>query len=363
MDSGLVPALGRQPELSVIEPIPAVPRLAQIELTMKAWMVRSWGPPEGMTFEDVDPGDPAADRMRVRIEAAGINFFEGLLVQGQYQVRPDLPFIPGIEGAGVVLAGPSSSGFRRGARVAFITDYGRGTYAEMADIRPTAAVAIPDAMSSREGSALLTTYLTAHFGLHRRAMLQPGETVLVHAGAGGVGSAAIQLGKAAGATVIATAGSDEKVAFCLSVGADAAINYRQQDFAAAVKDLTGGRGADVIFDPVGGDVFRRSTKCVAFEGRIVVVGFTSGQMAEAATNHALMKNYSIVGIHLNLYLQHRPDLLTAVAKELLELYGQGAIKPQVTATYPLASAPEALRAVMSGQTRGKTVLTAAGSDT
>jgi NADPH:quinone reductase len=324
-------------------------------------MVRSWGPPEGMTFEHVDPGDRDEGRMRVRIEAAGINFFEGLLVQGQYQVRPDLPFIPGTEGAGVVLASPSSSGFRAGERVAFLGDYGDGTYAEMADIRPSAAVAIPDAMSSEEGSALLTTYLSAHFALHRRAVLQRGETLLVHAGAGGVGSAAIQLGKAAGAKVIATAGSDEKVAFCLSLGADAALNYRQQDFVAWVKDLTGGRGADVILDPVGGDTFERSTKCVAFEGRIVVIGFTSGRIAEAATNHALMKSYSIVGIHLNLYLQRTPELVTAVAKELLDLYRQGAIKPQVTARYPLTEAPQALRAVMSGQTRGKTVLTSSQS--
>jgi NADPH2:quinone reductase len=327
---------------------------------MNAWMVRSWGPPEEMTFEHLEPGDRDEDRMRVRIEAAGINFFEGLLVQGQYQVRPDLPFIPGTEGAGVVLASPTSNGFRPGERVAFFADYGRGTYAEIADIRPSAAVAIPDQMSSEEGSALLTTYLTAHFALHRRAMLQRGETLLVHAGAGGVGSAAIQLGKAAGATVIATAGSDEKVAFCLSLGADAALNYRQQDFAASVKDLTGGRGADVIVDPVGGDVFERSTKCVAFEGRIVLIGFTSGRIAQAATNHALIKSYSIVGVHLNLYVQRTPELVTAVLRELLELYRLGAIKPRVTATFPLTRAPQALRAVMSGQTMGKTVLTSAG---
>jgi NADPH2:quinone reductase len=329
---------------------------------MKCWMVSRWGPPEGMSFEHVDLGERAEDRMRVRIEAAGINFFEGLLVEGKYQVRPDLPFVPGIEGAGVVLACPSSSGFRPGERVAFLADYGRGTYAEMTDILPAAAVAMPDSMTSEEGSALLTTYLTAHFSLHRRAMLQRGEVLLVHAGAGGIGSAAIQLGKAAGAMVIATAGSDEKVAFCLSLGADAALNYRKQDFAASVKDLTAGRGADVVLDPVGGDVFERSTKCIAFEGRIVVIGFTSGRIAQAATNHALIKSYSIVGIHLNLYVKRTPDLVTAVAQELLELYRQGAIKPQVTARYPLTRAPQALRAVISGQTVGKTVIASAQAD-
>jgi NADPH2:quinone reductase len=327
---------------------------------MKAWMVRSWGPPEAMSLEDVDEGSPSGDRMRVRIEAVGVNFFEGLLVEGRYQVRPDLPFIPGIEAAGVVEACPSGGSFRLGQRVAFFTDYGRGTYAELADVRPSAAVPIPDSMPSDEGAALLTTYLTAYLGLHRRAQLRRGETLLVHAGAGGVGSAAIQLGKAAGATVVATAGTDEKVAFCMSLGADAAINYRDQDFVAVVKDFTSGRGADVILDPVGGEVFERSTKCVAFEGRIVVAGFTSGRIAQAATNHALLKSYSIVGVHLNLHLERTPDLVAAATGELLDLYRQGAIKPQVTARYPLAEAPRALRAVISGQTRGKTVLALAG---
>ena len=324
---------------------------------MKGWMVRGWGPPEGMTLEQIVEGSPAEDRIRVRIEAVGVNFFEGLLIQGRYQVRPELPFVPGVEGAGVVEACPTPGRIRRGQRVAFLADIGRGTYAEMADIPPTVVVPIPDLMPSEEAAGLLTTYLTAHLGLHRRAQLQRGETLLVHAGAGGVGSAAIQLGKAAGARVIATAGTDEKVAFCLSLGADAALNYRDQDFVAAVKELTGGRGADVILDPVGGDVFDRSTKCIAFEGRIVVVGFTSGRIAQAATNHALLKSYSIVGVHVNLQLQRTHDLVMTVAQELLNLYRQGAIKPQITARYPLTEAPRALRAVMSGQTQGKTVLT------
>ena len=325
---------------------------------MKAWMVRNWGPPEAMTFEDIDEGTPAGDRMRVRVEAAGVNFFEGLLVEGNYQVRPELPFVPGVEGAGVVTSCPSGSGFRPGQRVTFFTDIGRGSYTELADVMPIAAVPIPDAMSAEEGAGLLTTYLTAHFGLHRRAQLRPGETLLVHAGAGGVGSAAIELAKAAGARVIATAGTAEKVDFCLSLGADDAINYREQDFVAAVKELTRGHGADVIFDPVGGDVFERSTKCIAFEGRIVLIGYTSGRIPSVTTNHALLKSYSIVGMHLNLFLLRAPDHVLAVAGELLNLYRQGAIKPRITATYPLAEAPRALRAIMAGQTHGKTVLVA-----
>src|SRR3979490_2683791 len=247
---------------------------------MKAWMVRNWGPPEAMTFEDIDEGTPAGDRMRVRVEAAGVNFFEGLLVEGNYQVRPELPFVPGVEGAGVVTSCPSGSGFRPGQRVTFFTDIGRGSYAELADVMPIAAVPIPDAMPAEEGAGLLTTYLSAHFRLHRRAQLRPGETLLVHAGAGGVGSAAIELAKAAGARVIATAGSAPKVALCRELGADLAIDYRTDAFVDGVKAFTDGRGADVVYDPVGGDVFDRSTKCIAFEGRIVVVGFTSGRIPE-----------------------------------------------------------------------------------
>jgi NADPH2:quinone reductase len=179
----------------------------------------------------------------------------------------------------------------------------------------------------------------------------------VHAGAGGVGSAAIQLGKAAGATVIATAGSDEKTAVCRELGADHAINYKTQDFAEEVKGLTGGRGADVIFDPIGGDVFDRSTKCVAFEGRIVVVGFTSGRIPQAAANHVLVKNYSVVGLHWGLYTRRAPELLPAAQAALLDLYASGKIKPLISAHVPLADAPQALAMVAAGKSTGKVILT------
>jgi NADPH2:quinone reductase len=319
-------------------------------------MVRQWAPPEEMALEDIDEGAPPSDKVRVRIEATGVNFFEGLLVEGKYQVRPELPFIPGVEAAGLVVDGPPHSRFRTGDRVACFAEFGRGTYAELVDVAPTAAVPLPENMPAVDGACFLTTYLTAHLGLHRRGRLRAGETLLVHAGAGGVGSAAIQLGKAAGARVIATAGSEEKVALCLALGADAALNYREHDFIGAVKELTGGRGADVILDPVGGDVFERSTRCAAFEGRIVLVGFTSGRIAQAATNHALVKSYSIVGLHLSLHLERTPELVAGTVAELLELYRTGAIRPHVSATYPLGEAPHALRAVMSGLTTGKVAL-------
>ena len=216
---------------------------------------------------------------------------------------------------------------------------------------------MPKNMPFEEAAGFTLTYQTGWFGLHRRANLQPSETLLVHAGAGGVGSAAIQLGKAAEATVIATAGTDEKLEVCRRLGADHAINYKTQDFAEEVKKLTGGRGADVIFDPVGGDVYDRSTKCVAFEGRIVIVGFTSGRFAQAATNHVLVKNYSVVGLHWGLYNTRAPELIAPAARALVELYEAGKIRPHISARLPLAEAPQALATVASGKSTGKVILT------
>ena len=233
----------------------------------------------------------------------------------------------------------------------------RGGYAEITDAAPSAVSPMPARMSFEEAAGFTLTYQTGWFGLHRRADLQPKETLLVHAGAGGVGSAAIQLGKAAGATVIATAGSDEKVELCRSLGADHAINYKTQDFAEEVKTLTGGRGANVIFDPVGGDVYDRSTKCVAFEGRIVIVGFTSGRIPQAATNHILVKNYSVVGLHWGLYNTRAPELIAPAARALIDLFESGKIKPHISSRLPLAYAPTALASVAGGKSTGKVILT------
>ncbi|TMD55731.1 MAG: NADPH:quinone oxidoreductase family protein [Chloroflexi bacterium] len=211
-------------------------------------------------------------------------------------------------------------------------------------------------MGYEDASALMLTYQTGYFGLHRRAHLQPGEVLLVHAGAGGVGSAAIQLGKAAGARVVATAGSEPKVELCRQLGADLAVNYKDGDFVQAVKEFTSGAGADVVYDPVGGDVYDRSTKCIAFEGRLVVVGFTSGRIPTAAVNHALVKNYSIVGLHWGLYNQKAPELVAEATKELFRLYLSGRIKPHISARRPFAEAPEALATVAEGRSTGKVVI-------
>jgi NADPH2:quinone reductase len=327
---------------------------------MKAWVVRAWGGPDDMSFEEVDPDSPSDGMVRVKVEAAALNFFDALLIGGTYQMKPEFPFTPGGEVSGMVVSAPPGSGFSEGQRVmaqAMMDRVGRGGYAEYVDTIPQLTHPIPDSMSFEDAAAFYIVYQTGWFGLHRRAQLQPGEVLLVHGGAGGTGTAAIQLGKAAGATVIATAGSDDKVSLCLKVGADHAVNYKTQDFADEVNRITDRKGADVIWDPVGGDVYDRSTKCIAFEGRIVIVGFTSGRIPEAKANHVLVKNYSVVGLHWGAYELRNPALVAEATSTLFEMYGEGKIKPVISATYPLSEAPLALKAVASGGTTGKVLLT------
>jgi NADPH2:quinone reductase len=327
---------------------------------VKAWVVRELGTPEVMRLEEIDPGEPAKGMVRIKVRAAAINFPDSLMVAGLYQVKPELPFVPGLEVSGEVAAPVDSAGLAAGDRVMALLEKDgltRGGYSEIADAVPANVVRMPGAMPFDDAAGFMLIYQTAWFGLHRRAGLQPGETLLVHAGAGGVGSAAIQLGKVAGATVIATAGSDEKVELCRKLGADHAVNYKTQDFVDEVKRITAGRGADVVFDPIGGDVYDRSTKCIAFEGRIVIVGFTSGRIPQAATNHLLVKNYSAVGLHWNLYARRAPELVATATRELLGLYEAGKIKPHISTRLPLSEAPRALVMVAQGKSTGKVILT------
>jgi NADPH2:quinone reductase len=327
---------------------------------VKAWVVRELGGPDSLRFEDVEPGEATDGMVRIAVRAAAINFPDALMVAGTYQFKPALPFVPGIEVSGEVMSAPPLSGFNPGDRVMALLDSGgltRGGYSEIADAAPASITRMPTDMSFEEGAGFTLVFQTAWFALHRRANLQPTETLLVHAGAGGVGSAAIQLGKAAGATVIATAGSDEKVEVCKSLGADHAINYKTQDFAEEVKKITGGKGANVIFDPVGGDVYDQSTKCIAFEGRIVIVGFTSGRFAQAATNHVLVKNYSVVGLHWGMYNTRAPELIPPASRALLDLYEARKIATHISSTLPLADAPQALASVAGGKSTGKVILT------
>lgn len=325
---------------------------------MRAWRVHEFGTPsECLVLEECAAPTPRAGQVSVEVRAASLNFPDLLMCEGRYQVRPSLPFTPGVEVAGIVNAiGDGVDPVLIGQPVCAIPIIGPGGFAQYTVANAAATFAVGTTMGWTHAAAFAMTYQTGWFGLYRRARLREGETVLIHAGAGGVGSAAIQLAKARGARVIATAGGSEKVAVCRSLGADLAIDYTAEDFVEPVKDFTAGRGADVIFDPVGGDVFDRSRKCIAFEGRIVVIGFTSGRIPEMPTNHLLVKNYTVMGLHWGLYEQHRPELYVDAHLELLGLYARGAIAPLVSAELPFEALPEAMARLARRETVGKIVL-------
>ena len=316
---------------------------------MRSWQVVAHGEPEvAMRLVDVPEPTPSPGELVVRVEVAALNFPDLLLCRGTYQERPDLPFTPGLEACGRVVGGP-----RAGERVLVSPRLPHGALSELVTVPDADALPVPPTLDPAKGAALQTTYQTGWAGLHHRAGLQPGETLLVHAGAGGVGSAAIQLGKAAGARVIATAGGAAKTRICSDLGADVVIDYLADDFVDAVKQETGGRGADVVYDSVGGDVFDRSRRCVAFEGRIVVIGFAGGQIPSAPANHVLVKNYSVVGLHWGLYRTMRPELPRQVHEALLDLLEQGSIDPLLGEQVAMDDVPAALARLGSRGTTGK----------
>ncbi len=315
---------------------------------MRAWRVHELGDPSTvLQLEDVERPTPGPGQLLVKVRAAALNFPDLLMAAGTYQERPPLPYTPGVE-----LCGETEDG----RRVIGSPAGGPGAFAEYALMDTDDAWPVPDSMSDEKAGALYLTYQTGHVGLHRRAHLQAGEWLLVHAGAGGVGSAAIQLGKAAGAKVIATAGGARKVEVCRELGADHVVDYTAEDFVPVVKEVTGGEGADVVYDPVGGDVFDKSRRCIAFEGRLVVVGFTSGRIPEAPANHVLVKNYSVVGLHWGLYKKKDPAVIGRTHDELVRLVTEGAIDPLVGAVLPLDRAPQALASLADRGTVGKVVL-------
>jgi len=336
---------------------PSVARSLRDSGTVKALRVHDLGEPEDvLQLEDVPEPALRADDVRLRVHAASLNFPDVLMCRGEYQVKPTLPFTPGAEVAGLVEdVGAEVDGIHVGDRVLAIPNFGPGGLAEVTTAPAAGVFAIPASMPFAAAAALHVVYQTGHLALHRRAQLQPGETLLVHAGAGGVGSAAIQLGLAAGARVIATAGGPEKVEVCRKLGAHLAIDYREQDFVEPVKEFTEGRGADVVYDPVGGDTYDRSTKCIAFEGRILIIGFTGGRFAEARTNHVLIKNYSVVGVHWGLYNILDPAVVRATHDDLIRLFEAGRIDPLISERVSLEDVPAALARLGSRGTYGKIV--------
>ncbi|MFD4474934.1 MULTISPECIES: NADPH:quinone oxidoreductase family protein [unclassified Streptomyces] len=321
---------------------------------MQAWQVHQNGEPSAvMRLEDVDRPVPGDGQLLLKVRAANINFPDALLCRGQYQVTPPLPFTPGVE-----ICGETEDGRRVIANPAL--PY--GGFAEYALADAATVLPAPDALDDAEAAALHIGYQTGWFGLHRRAHLQEGETLLVHAAAGGVGSAAVQLGKAAGAKVIGVVGGAAKAEVARELGCDLVIDRRTENVIGAVKEATGGRGADVIYDPVGGDAYTQSTKCVAFEGRIIVVGFASGVIPTPALNHALVKNYAVLGLHWGLYNTKDPQAILRCHEELTQLAAKGAIKPLISERVPLSDAAAAVQRVADGVTTGRVAVLPEGAD-
>ena len=322
---------------------------------MKAIICKTFGKPEELVWEDVPSPAMGAGDVRVRVRACGINFADTLIIQGLYQVKPPLPFIPGMEIAGEVIeVGEKVRHLHLGDRVMAITSI--GGLAEEVVVPAGLVLPMPEKMTWADAAAFAIAYGTSHLALSHRANLRAGETLLVHGAAGGVGLTAVEIGKLMGATVIATASTAEKLEVARQHGADHLINYREENFIERVKAITGGKGADVIYDPVGGDVFDQSLRCIAWEGRLLVIGFASGRIPQAPANLALVKNCSIVGVYWGNYSLKDPATLLHSLQTLLHWYSEGQIKPHIAYQFPLAQTAEAMNVLLRREAVGKVVV-------
>jgi NADPH2:quinone reductase len=311
--------------------------------------------PGALRIHERESPSTMEDGVRISVRAAGCNFSDILMLKGEYQVKPPLPFVPGGEVAGVVTEiGPTVRALSVGDRV--LARCGLGGFAEEVVVPAAAAYRIPETMAFESAAALPTVYPTSYAALIWRAPLIRGETLLVHAAAGGVGLSAVQIGKALGARVIATAGGPEKLEIARRAGADVLIDYRESDFVPRVLEETEGRGADVIYDSVGGEVTDRSLKCIAWNGRLLVIGFASGEIPDIRLNRVLLKNISIVGLHWSAYPEREPERIDECFEGLFEMAREGGIEPLVSARYPLEEAGRALEALATRKTVGKIVL-------
>ncbi|MCH2172243.1 NADPH:quinone oxidoreductase family protein [Myxococcota bacterium] len=322
---------------------------------MRAVVVEKWMEPADLEVGEIPTPEPEAGSLLVEVAAAGCNFSDLLIVQGRYQVKPPFPFTPGAELAGTVRSlGPGVEGFAVGDRV--LASPGTGAFAEFAAVPAATAQRLPDAIPFDHAAALPIIYSTSYAALVDRASLVPGEVLLVHAAAGGVGVAAVQIGTALGARVIATAGGAAKLDVARAHGASEAIDYREEDFAQRVLELTDGRGADVIYDSVGGDVFERSLKCIAWNGRLLVIGFASGTIPEVKINRILLKNIALSGLHWSAYADRDPVRVSQILKELFVLYESGKIAPVIYDHFDLDDLPHALAELASRRTHGKLII-------
>ena len=323
---------------------------------MRAILCKEWGGPEKLLVEDV-PAPPLRDgAARIAVHAAGLNFMDTLVITGQYQVKPPLPFTPGAEVAGVITeVGKGVNGFKAGDRVMAMTE--NGGYAEEVVAAADRIFPIPGKMDFPAAAGFPIVYGTSHVALAWRAFLKAGEWLLVTGAAGGVGLTAIEIGKAMGARVIAAARGPEKLAVAQQHGADHLIDYSCEDLRERVKAITEGQGADVIYDPVGGDVFDACLRCIAWEGRIIIIGFTSGRIPQVPANIALVKNIDVIGFYWGSYQMHKPDVPRESFKQLFRWFEEGKLHPHVSECLDLKDAPRALELLKQRKSTGKVVLT------
>jgi len=324
---------------------------------MRAVVCSELGEVAAITVQEMPSPAMGDAQVRIGVKAAGVNFPDILMIQGKYQVKPSLPFIPGLEVAGEVLeCGAGVSHLRPGQRVLAFARAGGGYASEI--VLPGAIVTpIPDAMDFVTAAAFPIAYGTAHFALTHRGRLAAGETLLVLGAAGGVGVAAVEVGKLLGARVIAAARGEDKLAIARAHGADEVVDYEREDLRERLKALTGGRGVDVVFDPVGGRYFDACVRAIAWEGRILVIGFASGDIAKVATNLVLVKNFSVVGVVFGAHSDRFPEDSRARFGELLEHWRAGLLRPRIHGTWPLERAAQALDEMTSRRVAGKMVLT------
>lgn len=321
---------------------------------MKAIICSEWGGPDKLRVGELPLPEPNPGEVRLKVLAAGVNFPDALIVQKKYQVQPPLPFVPGTEVAGTVDAVGEGVSLAKGARVvAFV---GTGGFAEYACVNAAQTILLPAGVSDEVAAGFTMTYATSHHALAGRAQLRAGETLLVLGAGGGVGLAAVELGKLAGARVIAAASTDEKLAACHAAGADALINYSTLELREAVKTLTDGKGADVIYDPVGGGYTEPALRALAWRGRLLVVGFANGEIPSLRVNLLLLKEASLVGVYWGEFAKREPKANARMIGELMGWLAQGRLKPRVSHVYPLHETPRALDELLHRRAIGKLVI-------
>ena len=323
---------------------------------MRSWVVEELTEAGHMAWAERPDPVPDADGYVVRVEAAGVNFADTLMMRGRYQRKPDLPFVPGIEVAGTIIAAGSGATLPLGTRIC--ASVPTGGFAELAAVTGAAATPIPEDVPADVALVLLgVNYPTSWYALHNRARIRAGETVLVHAGAGGVGSAAVQIAVAEGCRVIATAGSEDKLRICRELGAETAISYGDEGWVDAVRVATGGAGADVIYDPVGGRIGIDSLRCLAWQGRLLVIGFAAGPIPELPSNRLLLKEGAALGVFWGEAKKRNPALATDVRDALLDRYRAGRLDPLIGGRFPLSEARTAVAELAARRTVGKILLT------